>query len=82
MQTNISGYVNVTAGDEGALLQALFTGGVIPAGINSDAQAFMFYAGGVLNIPAARCDAAPAALDHGVAIVGYGTDKASGLKVS
>ena len=80
VETNVSGYANVTAGDESALLQALYSGGVIPAGINSDAQAFMFYSGGVLNVPAARCKAGPAALDHGVAIIGYGTDASSGLQ--
>jgi hypothetical protein len=29
---------------------------------------------GILDIPAAKCSSAPADLDHGVAIVGYGTE--------
>ena len=72
VMTNITGYVNVSVGDEVALLAAVATGGVIPSGINSEAQQFMFYSGGILDIPAARCKAGPNDLDHGVAIVGYG----------
>jgi len=74
--TNVSGYANVTVGDEDALMAAVAAGGVIPAGINSDAQAFMFYSSGILNISAQHCRSGPAALDHGVAIVGYGTSAA------
>ena len=64
VQTNVSGYANITVGDEVALLAAVAAGGVVPAGINSDADAFMFYSGGILDIPAAKCASGPDDLDH------------------
>ena len=64
VQTNVSGYANITVGDEEALLAAVAAGGVVPAGINSDADAFMFYSGGILDIPAAKCASGPGDLDH------------------
>jgi len=74
VETNVTGYSNVTVGDETALAQAVYNGGVVPAGINSDADAFMFYSGGILDIPKGKCSAKPQDLDHGVAIVGWGMD--------
>ncbi len=46
MKTNVTGYANVTAGDEMALQAAVWSSGVISAAINADADAFMFYSGG------------------------------------
>ena len=74
IHTNVSGYSNVTVGDEASLLSAVAFGGVVPAGINSDADAFMFYTAGILDIPVSKCASGPNDLDHGVAIVGYGTE--------
>lgn len=66
----ISGYVNVTSGDEGALKAAVATHPVISVGIDAGGM-FQLYFGGVYNRKA--CKNNMAGLDHGVAVVGYGT---------
>jgi len=63
----ISGYKDVTSMDENALLTAVNLGPVSIA-IEADQSGFQFYSGGVFD---GSCGTA---LDHGVLIVGYGTD--------
>lgn len=70
--TGITGYANVTAGDETALMQASYEKTIISIGIDASQQSFQFYSSGVYNEP--KCHNKAAQLDHGVAIVGYGTD--------
>jgi C1A family cysteine protease len=65
--TTISGYTDVTSGDENALLKAINIGPVSVA-IEADQSCFQFYSGGVLNDPSCGTQ-----LDHGVLAVGYGT---------
>jgi len=64
----ISSFVDVDSGDETALMQAVNIGPVSIA-IEADQQCFQFYTGGILNNPACGNT-----LDHGVLVVGYGTD--------
>jgi len=68
----ISSFVDVTSGDENALMQAVNIGPVSVA-IEADQQCFQFYSGGVLSDPSCGMQ-----LDHGVLAVGYGTDATSG----
>lgn len=68
----ISGYKDVTPGNETALLPAVNLGPVSIA-IEADQSCFQFYSGGVLDD--ASCGTQ---LDHGVLVVGYGTDSSSG----
>jgi len=68
----ITGFVDVAAGDENALLVASAITPVSVA-IEADQQAFQFYSGGVFN---AACGTQ---LDHGVLTVGYGHDATSAL---
>lgn len=63
----ISEYTNVTPRNEAALLAAVAQGPVSIA-IEADENAFQFYSGGVLK------GVCGAKLDHGVLVVGYGTD--------
>jgi cathepsin L len=63
----ITGFTDVTAGSEDALLAAIVLNPVSVA-IEADQQGFQFYSGGVF---AGACGTA---LDHGVLAVGYGTD--------
>jgi len=63
----ISGYKDVPSQDENALMSAVDIGPVSIA-IEADQSAFQFYSGGVFD---AACGTQ---LDHGVLIVGYGTD--------
>jgi len=64
----ITGYKDVTANNEAQLLAAANIG-VVSVAIEADTSVFQFYAGGVLDN--AGCGTT---LDHGVAVVGYGTD--------
>ncbi|KAI7733965.1 hypothetical protein M8C21_031971 [Ambrosia artemisiifolia] len=60
----ISGYENVPANNESALLKAVV---MQPVSVAVDASKFQFYSSGVLN---GTCGTE---LDHGVTVVGYGT---------
>lgn len=70
--TGITGYANVTHGNETALKQAAFEHAIISIGIDASQGSFQFYSSGVYNEPA--CHNTIDQLDHGVAIVGYGVD--------
>ena len=65
---HFSGCVDVTANNQLHLKEAVSRGPVSVA-IEADTTVFQFYSGGVLN--SAKCGTN---LDHGVAVVGYGTD--------
>ncbi|XBJ13951.1 hypothetical protein VPH35_006061 [Triticum aestivum] len=68
---SISGYEDVPAKDEQALIKALAHQPVSVA-IEASGRHFQFYNGGVFDGPCG------AQLDHGVAAVGYGSDKGKG----
>ena len=70
--TGITGYANVTHGDEKALKQAAYEHAIISIGIDASQNSFQFYSSGVYDEPA--CHNTIDQLDHGVAIVGYGID--------
>jgi len=63
----ITGYTDVTSGDEDALAAAVNLGPVSVA-IEADQACFQFYSGGILSDPSCGT-----ALDHGVLAVGYNT---------
>ncbi|GIQ87831.1 peptidase C1A, partial [Kipferlia bialata] len=66
------GFTDVTS-DEGVMADALYTAGPIAIAIN--ATPLQFYSTGVLN--PRFCPSST--LDHGVLLVGYGTDEETGL---
>ena len=70
----ISGYSDVAVGDMSALMAAVAKQPVSVA-IEADKQCFQQYASGVLTAKACACGTQ---LDHGVLIVGYGTDATGG----
>merc|ERR1711988_782708 len=67
-QVTITGFSDVTSGDESALAQAVAKGPVSVA-IEADKSVFQSYKSGILNSPACGKK-----LDHGVLVVGYGTE--------
>jgi cathepsin L len=67
----ISSFVDVTPGSEDALLAATNIGPVSVA-IEADQACFQFYSGGILSDPTCGTQ-----LDHGVTVVGYGTDSST-----
>lgn len=66
--TTITAYTDVDSGDEGQLLKASNVGPVSIA-IEADQMSFQFYSGGVFDDSSCGTN-----LDHGVLVVGYGTD--------
>ena len=71
--TGVSGYVNVTSGDEDALMHATYEHGVISVGIDASSFGFQLYDSGVYDD--SECGNKQKNLDHGVAVVGYGKGK-------
>lgn len=66
----ITGFKDVTSKDEDALLDAVASKGVISIAVNA-AHHWQLYSGGILDV-SYFCN--PDQLDHGVAVVGYGTE--------
>jgi hypothetical protein len=71
--TSITGYGNVTVGDEAALADAVSTYGPISVAIDVT-ESMVFYGSGVYYEPACKSDFAD--LNHGVLVVGYGSNTA------
>jgi len=65
------GFVDIPSGDEDALLKAIATVGPVSVAIDASHESFQFYSEGVYFEP--QCDSQQ--LDHGVLLVGYGTDE-------
>jgi len=69
--TDFVGYMNVTSGNETSLLAATAARPTISIGIDASSNKFQMYSHGVFNDP--FCHNKVNLLDHGVAIVGFGT---------
>lgn len=70
VDTGITGFTSVHAGDEAALKEAVHKQSIISIGIDASQSSFQFYHKGVYMEP--KCSSSE--LDHGVAIVGYGVE--------
>merc|ERR1719287_13533 len=73
VQTGIAGYTQIAA-NEDALKVAAYSKPILSIGIDASQNSFQFYASGVYDEP--RCKNKVDELDHGVAIVGYGSGAA------
>jgi len=68
----IQGWTGVPQGDEEALLDAVATVGPVSIGVDASVG-WQLYMGGIMR--GLLCSSNPNRMDHGVAIVGYGTEK-------
>ncbi|XP_059224580.1 cathepsin L [Stomoxys calcitrans] len=66
-----TGFVDIPQGNEEMLMKAVATMGPVSVAIDASQESFQFYREGVYIEP--NCNAEN--LDHGVLVVGYGTDK-------
>ena len=64
------GFVDIPQGDEAVLMKAVASIGPVSIAIDASQESFQFYSTGVYQEP--RCSSKE--LDHGVLIVGYGTE--------
>lgn len=70
------GFIEIPAGDEKKLVQAIASKGPISVAIDASQESFRLYDGGVYDEP--NCGNQEENLDHGVLVVGYGRDPIHG----
>lgn len=70
------GFIDIPSGDEKKLTQAIAIKGPVSVAIDASQESFRLYDGGVYDEPA--CGNQEENLDHGVLVVGYGTDPVHG----
>ncbi|KAE8573687.1 Cat36 [Halyomorpha halys] len=68
--TKVKAYTDIRSLDDSALKSAVATVGPISIAVSAANQHFMYYRGGVFN--GDTCN--PSALDHGILLVGYGSE--------
>lgn len=75
-RARVKGYAYVPRGDDEAVMEAVHSRGPLQVSIDAAARGFRFYSSGVYDEPS--CSPEEEDLDHSVALVGFGTDEASG----
>lgn len=70
------GFVEIPSGDERRLMQAIANKGPVSVAIDASQESFRQYDGGVYDEP--NCGNQEENLDHGVLVVGYGSDPVHG----
>ncbi len=73
VKTKLKNYVALPV-DEESIKTALYKQGPISVGVNAN-QDWQLYSKGIYNPSVQECDPSPYSMDHGVIIVGYGSEK-------
>lgn len=74
----ITGFKDVKAGSEDALKDAVGTVGPISVGVDANIGWQLYHSGVMSPLPFIGCSSKPSKMDHGVAVVGYGSDSGKG----
>jgi C1A family cysteine protease len=72
-EVKINDFVSLPVGDEDAMQKALYHVGPLSVGVDAN-QDWQLYHKGIYNPTAEQCSSDPADQDHGVAVVGYGSE--------
>lgn len=75
IKLRLSGYKNVTSGDEVALQEAVASIPTVSVGIDASHAGFQYYSDGLYTEP--FCYKTYKGIDHAVSVVGYGTGESS-----
>ena len=67
-------FTSLPIGDEVSIRNALYKNGPISVGVNANLD-WQLYSKGIYNPSENACDPSASAMDHGVILVGYGTEK-------
>lgn len=70
----LTNFVTLSVGDEESMKKALYQIGPLSVGVNAN-QDWQLYHKGIYNPTEEQCSSDPADQDHGVAVVGYGSEK-------
>ena len=73
LKFKLSSYVSLPKGDEKAMAQALYDIGPLSVGVNAN-QDWQLYSNGIYDPSDDQCDPSIFAQDHGVVLVGFGTE--------
>lgn len=73
VKTKLKSFVSLPRGDEDSIKAALYNHGPISVGVNAN-QDWQLYSNGIYNPSEQACDSSITSMDHGVILVGYGSE--------
>ena len=73
VKIKLNSFVTLPIGDEDSIKTALYKHGPISVGVNAN-QDWQLYSKGIYNPSEQACDSSSSSMDHGVILVGYGSD--------
>lgn len=73
VKTKLKSFVSLPIGDEDSIKSALYNHGPISVGVNAN-EDWQLYSKGIYNPSENACDSSTTSMDHGVILVGYGSE--------